>query len=101
MLSLELLREYRDVLLRSAIRKRHGLNEESIDIILESIVADAILRESGHVDDSAPDPGDQHLWNLLATVQGSVLVTGDALLLEHPPATARVVSPKSFLRMRE
>jgi len=97
LLSVELLREYRDVLLRPAIRKYHGLNETAIDSILETVTANAILRESAHATDAAPDPGDQHLWNLLAAVPGSVLVTGDALLLEQPPAVARVLSPKSFL----
>ena len=61
LLSLELLSEYRRVLLRPRIRERHGLNEDEIDAILTQIVANGILREARPVPNRAPDEGDDHL----------------------------------------
>lgn len=95
LLSVELLSEYRNVLSRSAIRRRHGLTDEKVDLFLEEIAFLGIVRElvPTHY---APDPGDNHLWQLLNAQPGSVLVTGDLELQNKPPDFASALSPVSF-----
>jgi putative PIN family toxin of toxin-antitoxin system len=96
LLSPELLKEYRSVLLRPKLLRLHGLNEQQIDYLLTEITANAIWHETPAVsNESAPDPGDKHLWHLLATEPASILVTGDRLLLENPPQQCSVASPAS------
>ncbi|MBC7733019.1 MAG: hypothetical protein H7306_14160, partial [Bacteriovorax sp.] len=48
----------------------------------------------------APDPGDQLLWELLATKADLALVTGDKLLLKDASVRGRVISPQSFIAGR-
>ena len=96
-LSVALLAEYRRVLTRERICERHGLSSDEIDRLLEAIAANAIVREPAASDEMAPDPGDQHLWDLLAAVPGSVLVTGDTTLLENAPGGESVMLPRSFV----
>ncbi len=96
LLSHDLLDEYRRVLLRQKIQDLHGLTPEQIDLLLTQIVANAMIREPRPAP-AAPDPGDDHLWQLLRTDAGPVLVTGDQRLLERPPDFASVVSPRAFL----
>ena len=96
LLSPTLLSEYREVLLRSRIRSRHGLTDEEIDSLLTEIVANAIVREPELSADRAPASQDRHLWDLLASEHGAVLITGDKELLERPPEKASVVSPANF-----
>ena len=97
LLSPALLREYRQVLLRPAIARRHRLTAVEVDAALTELVANARWREPA-AKPQAPDPGDNHLWALLAQ-HGVVLVTGDGLLLESPPAPASVLSARSFLEL--
>jgi putative PIN family toxin of toxin-antitoxin system len=96
MLSTALLAEYRQVLLRDRVAELHGLTEDQIDLVLAEIVANAVIREPEHSVDEAPEKGDQHLWDLMACEHGTVLVTGDGLLLEEPADRASVVSPAVF-----
>jgi putative PIN family toxin of toxin-antitoxin system len=93
LLSPALLREYRDVLLRPKLRDLHGLSNEEVDHILSEITANAVWREPAEFH-QAPDPGDDHLWNLLQSTD-AILVTGDKLLLHNPPRAASVIKPKS------
>jgi putative PIN family toxin of toxin-antitoxin system len=97
LLSADLLDEYREVILRPRIRKLHGLAEPEIDKVLTEVVSNGIWRETPG-SEASPDPGDGHLWRLLRTQQGSLLATGDRLLLEQPPEFASVVSPATFVR---
>ncbi len=100
LLSPELLQEYRLVLLRPKLLRLHGLNEEQIDQLLTEITANAIWREpQSELTEHAPDPGDEHLWNLLATEPSVALITGDQLLLEQPPSLSSVFTPASFVRV--
>jgi len=94
LLSPDLLAEYRSVLLRPKLTKLHGLTEAKVDRLVTELTANAMWREPGPAS-PAPDPGDDHLWALLFTYAGSVLVTGDRLLLENPPARSSVISPKT------
>ncbi len=99
LLSEDLLAEYRRVLLRPRIRALHGLSGDEVDAVLLDIAANGALRTPRPAPESPPDPGDQHLWALLAAEPGAVLVTGDGKLLEHPPAFARVLTPAAFVRL--
>lgn len=96
LLSPALIDEYRAVLLRPKLSKLHGLTEREIDALLTDLVANAIWRDPEPVS-PAPDPGDDHLWALLEGHAGSVLITGDRLLIEHPPERASVISPRSYV----
>lgn len=96
--STDLLREYRDVLLRPSLRSLHGFGEDEVDVVLAEIALNGTHRTPAPAPERAPDPGDQHLWDLLAGEPGAVLVTGDGLLLENPPSFAAVLSPRSFAR---
>jgi len=96
LLSPALLGEYRAVLLRPKLRRLHGLTEQEIDVLLTDVVANAIWRDPEPVS-PAPDPGDNHLWALLESHVGSILITGDRLLIDSPPARASVISPRSYV----
>lgn len=95
LLSPALLAEYREVLLRRAIRARHGLGERQVDALLAALAANAVVREPERVR-GAPDAKDDHLWSLLQSQAGSVLVTGDLALAKNPPPKAAVLSPRAF-----
>ncbi|MGH8189861.1 MAG: PIN domain-containing protein [Rhodanobacteraceae bacterium] len=90
-----LLAEYREVLNRPALRKRHGLKQAEIESLQATLVENAIVLTpaTGPI---APDPGDQHLWDLLASRDGLCLVTNDRLLLQQPSPPARVLAAVEF-----
>ena len=71
LLSPDLLREYRDLLLRPEPSRLHGLTEAEIEPFLTEITANAIWREpdpdTGH---PSPVPKDAHLWSLTGTRAG-------------------------------
>ena len=96
-LSVALLAEYRQVLMRDRIRERHGLTTDQVDGVLTAIAANAMVREAVPSEESAPDPGDQHLWDLLAATPSAVLVTGDTRLLESAPDHTTVMLPGAFI----
>ena len=90
-----LLAEYRTVLRRPALRKAHGLTPDEADAILVELAQHAILllpRPAA----PAPEPGDQHLWELLAARDDLVLITGDRLLQQDAAMGRRIVSPAAF-----
>lgn len=111
-LSESLLAEYREVLLRPAIRERHGLTEAEVDTVLEEVVLNAGLREPGsaeHVVRAGPadvpavgemaelaPSGDEHLIALLTAVPEAVLVTGDRRLAEAVASWCAVATPAQF-----
>ena len=99
LLSEALLAEYRQVLLRVKIRARHGLGAGEIDRLLTEIATQGIVREP-EPRSGAPDAKDNHLWSLLATQPGSVLVTGDRPLHRRPPPKHAVLEPREFVRGR-
>lgn len=93
-LSEDLLREYRNVLLRPKISRRHGLNEEQIDQFLSEIAANAVWREVlPDTNHPSPDSRDAHLWALLAAEPAAILITGDRLLIENPMPGRSIISP--------
>ena len=91
-----LLAEYRAVLVRPALRKRHGLTVTEVDTLLTDIAQHAIVLTPA-VGPPAPDPGDQLLWNLLAAREDLLLVTGDQALQDDAAMRARVLSPRAFV----
>lgn len=94
---MELLAEYRTVLLRERIRARHGLAVAEVDALLEALATDAVVVDIAGREEAAPDPGDDFLWRLLAARSGAGLVTGDKALLEQPPPRTRVISPREWI----
>lgn len=101
LISVELLAEYRDVLLRPRISRRHGLSAAEVDVILTDLAA------AGSVVEVDPPPGragkreDEHLWRILSRVDSAVLVTGDRMLFDRKPRGRTVVSPREFVRLIE
>lgn len=97
LLSPDLLREYRDVLLRPKLSRLHGLTESEIEHFLTEITANAIWREPApDTEHPTPDPNDAHLWSLLASEPTAVLITGDLLLIENPRPARSVISPATW-----
>jgi putative PIN family toxin of toxin-antitoxin system len=97
LLSLELLSEYRRVLLRPKVQRHHKLTDLEVEQILVDLCANGILRNPPPAAMPAPDPGDSHVWALLAAYPGTLLVTGDQALLESPLQRGSVLSPRDFL----
>ena len=97
-LSEALLAEYRAVLVRPRLCKLHGLSEAEIDTVLVDIARHAIVLAPAKTPSTpiAPDPGDQFLWDLLATRADVVLVTGDKLLIGNEAMQKRVISPQTL-----
>ncbi len=96
--SIELLTEYRAVLLRPVIAARHGLSSAEIDTLLERMVLHAEVREPDEGSKGRPpDPGDSHLWALMDAEPAAVLVTGDRALIDAPPSGRSVLSPAAAL----
>ena len=93
-----LIRKYAQVLSRPKISRYHGLIAAEVDCLLEELTANAIWRDPPTSGD-APDPGDNHLWSLLKTRHGGILVTGDQLLVANPPKEASVLTPKHFFEL--
>lgn len=99
LLSPDLLQEYAQVLLRPKIRQIHGLEPTEVRQLMECLLGAGVLREPNLFEGEAPDPNDAHLWALLAISPGSILVTGDRRLLDHPPDFASVIAPVSYCQL--
>jgi len=98
LLSLELLAEYRQVLLRPKIRRRHGLGAAAVDALLTELALNGSVREPASVTRAVADRGDLHLWELLESDAAALLVTGDTLL-RRALEPGRAVSPRRFLQL--
>lgn len=90
-----LLAEYRTVLVRSGLRKLHGLTVTEVETLLTDIAQHAIVLAPG-AGSPAPDAGDQLLWDLLAAKPDLLLVTGDKALQRDAAMRSRVLSPQAF-----
>lgn len=93
--STALLAEYRDVLTRAKLRKLHGLSVAEVEILVVELAQHAIVLQPVTAM-PAPDPGDQHLWELLAARDDLILVTGDKRLLQSDLGI-RISTPQQFL----
>ena len=90
-----LLAEYHSVLGRASLARSHGLNRKEIDALLLELAQHAIVLAPA-ASASAPDAGDQHLWDLLAARKDLLLVTGDKVLLDHRAMRGRLSTPAAF-----
>lgn len=95
-LSQALLSEYRRVLLRPRIVARHRLDLDEIDLLLTDLCELAIVLQPSPASLVAPDPGDQHLWELLDARTDLLLVTGDRRLLQDCSHRERILLPAEF-----
>lgn len=95
-LSEALLAEYRAVLERPKLRKLHRLSAAEQENILVTLAQHAIVLQPVAAP-PAPDPGDQHLWDLFATRDDLLLITGDKRLLDDQPMQHRVLAPAAFV----
>ncbi|HSB35796.1 MAG TPA: PIN domain-containing protein [Thermoanaerobaculia bacterium] len=95
LLSVDLLAEYRSVLLRPAIRGRHGMPEGDLDDLLAEIAALAEVRHVSAVSDRERH-ADRHVRLLLFSCPGAVLVTGDEALRRSLPTGVEALSPRTF-----
>ncbi len=91
-----LLDEYRDVLSRERTERFVGAGPLKPEVLLGFLTRVA-LTPSPPAPERAPDPEDQHLWDLLFALPDAILVTGDRLLLAKPPEGTIVVSPREFM----
>lgn len=92
-LSEALLAEYRRVLLRPAIVRRHGLTREEVDVILEEIVLNAGFRDAPSAPAFSVPAGDEHVGALLAAAPDAILVTGDHGLADAVAPRRPVLTP--------
>ena len=91
-----LLAEYRTVLVRPNLRKRHGLTVAEVEAILTDLAQHAIVL-APVASAPAPDPGDQLLCGLFSARADLVLITGDKLLFRDSDMKGRVISPNAFV----
>ena len=91
-----LLAEYRQVLARPNLRKLHGLAIAEVESLLTDVALHAIVL-SPAPGPTAPDSGDQLLWDLLAARADLLLVTGDKRLLRDAVMQGRVLLPREFV----
>lgn len=92
-----LLAEYAEVLLRRRIQAVTGKGPDEVEQFLEALHTKFSYFKAPGPAEAAPDPRDQHLWDLLLAVPDAVLVTGDRLLTENPPQGREVLSPRAFV----
>jgi putative PIN family toxin of toxin-antitoxin system len=95
-LSMDLLSEYRTVLLRPAIRRRHGLFDQQVDDLLAEIAALAAFRQTLPASE-AERRKDEHLRRLFSAAPEAVLVTGDERLRAGLSPGIEAVTPRDFL----
>jgi len=98
-LSEPLLAEYRSVLLRPHLRQLHRLTETEVDTLLLEIARHGIVLDAKPATQRAPDPGDQFVWDLLATRDDLQLVTGDKLLLQDLAMQPRTLTPSTCVAL--
>jgi predicted nucleic acid-binding protein len=101
LLSIDLIAEYRRVLCRPRIARRHGLGEAEIDVLLSDVTLNGAIREPVRRHHRGPDVGDRHLWDLLESDPTAALVTGDEALRKQAAAPDRVMTPRQFLALIE
>jgi putative PIN family toxin of toxin-antitoxin system len=94
-----LVGEYQRVFRRPNIVRAHRLDHETAARLIAEVEQFGTVLAPDPSPLSAPDPGDQHLWDLLAAVSDAILVTGDRLLLESRDFPGRVLSPRQFVEM--
>ncbi len=93
-LSIDLLAEYREVLLRPRIRARHGFTATKVDLILTDVASNGFVVDVERMSGERAG-GDEHLWRLMRREKAAVLVTGDKRLFGREVGE-RVVTAREF-----
>ncbi len=93
----QLLDEYRGVLLRPSVARRHGLSPSEVHQVVEVVRRFAIELSPPRSWVAAPDANDQHVWDMLAAYHELMLVTGDPPLLASHHFPGRILSPRDFV----
>lgn len=88
-----LLFEWREVAQRPKLRRYFRLDAEGVEFALSRIEQLSDKIDPPPASALAPDPGDAHLWAILAADPTAVLVTGDGPLLDAPFGPHRVIAP--------
>jgi putative PIN family toxin of toxin-antitoxin system len=96
LLSVELLAEYREVLLRPKTRRRHRLSEAEVHTLLTDIAANGVVLDLRPSPTAGRRRGDGHLWQILAAVPSALLVTADQRLIDKPAEGSRVLTARAF-----
>jgi putative PIN family toxin of toxin-antitoxin system len=96
LVSTDLLAEYREVLLRPRLARKHGLTAAELDVLLAELVANGTHRDPDKTS-GAPDPKDNHLLALLQAEPRAVLITGDDVLARSCRKHYAVLSPREWL----
>jgi uncharacterized protein len=104
LVSVDLLAEYRAVLLRPFAVERHGLAETEIDELLERLALLAV--EAPLISASGALPAgvgrqDAHVARLVLEMPGAVLITGDRALRDALAGQALVASPAGAVEVLE
>ena len=89
----DILREYREVLLR----KKFHFPESVVDVILDNLAAQAVFINEEKLDVNLPDPKDVVFYEVVMEArkkQDAFLVTGN---LKHFPVERFIVTPRQFL----
>ena len=89
----DILREYREVLLR----KKFHFPESVVDVILDNLAAQAVFINEEKLDVNLPDPKDVVFYEVVMEErkkQDAYLVTGN---LKHFPVERFIVTPRQFL----
>lgn len=89
----DILREYREVLLR----KKFHFPESVVDAILDNLAAQAVFINEEKLDVNLPDPKDVVFYEVVMEErknQDAFLVTGN---LKHFPVERFIVTPRQFL----
>jgi len=89
----DILREYREVLLR----KKFHFPESVVDVILDNLAAQAVFINEEKLDVNLPDPKDVVFYEVVMEErknQDAFLVTGN---LKHFPVERFIVTPRQFL----
>jgi putative PIN family toxin of toxin-antitoxin system len=98
LISVALLAEYREVLRRQKITRRHRLSAAEVDVILTDIAAAGVVVEVENVPISGRHE-DAHLLQILAREPAAVLVTGNKELFHDRVEGHRVLSPRQFVEL--
>lgn len=95
-MSTHLFSEYSSVLQRKPLARQHGLTDFEVERLLNDLIDNAIWHDPV-INSIAPDYNDTHLWALLENQPQAQLITGDRLLIDNPPSSVTVLSPREFV----
>lgn len=89
--------EYRRVFSTDVARRYLRRSQIELARVVDEFLAVSQSRTPRRAEIAAPDPRDQHLWDLLFAVPDAILVTGEKRLRENPPPGREVLSPREFV----